>query len=249
LNASIEFDAHKLVECDITPTKLSSKLEREKEATLKYLLASKTVSDKETIRAYNTVPREEFVLDHLRRDAYIDTPLPIGEGQTISAIHMCLIYLELLNLKEGLKVLEVGGGSGYHAALCAEIVSPTGMPLTGHVYTIERIPKLVEFAKHNLERAGYSDRVTVILGDGTLGYPPKAPFDRIMVAAASPKTPQSLIDQMVEGGSMLIPIGHNHYWQDLILVEKKSKSKVETRKLMAVAFVPLIGEEGWNLRT
>lgn len=227
---------------------MSAKLEKEKEATLKRLISSATVSDKETIRAYYAVPREEFVPDHLRRDAYIDTPLPIGKGQTISAIHMCLIYLELLNLKEGLKVLEVGGGSGYHAALCAEIVSPTGKTTTGHVYTVERLPKLVEFAKSNLKKAGYDDRVTVLLGDGTLGYPPKAPFNRIMVAAASPKTPQSLIDQLAEGGSMLIPVGRNHYWQDLVLVEKKSKGKVETRKLMAVAFVPLIGEEGWNSR-
>ncbi len=207
------------------------------------------MSDEETIRAYKAVPREEFLPDHLRRDAYIDTPLPIGEGQTISAIHMCLIYLELLNLKEGLKVLEVGGGSGYHAALCAEIVSPTGKPVTGHVFTVERLPKLVKFAKSNLETAGYGDRVTVILGDGTVGYPPKAPFDRIMVAAASPGTPQSLIDQLVRGGSMLIPVGRNHYWQDLILVKKIAKNKVEKRKLMAVAFVPLIGEEGWSLRT
>lgn len=228
----------------VTLTDRSSRLEEQKEATLKRLIASGTASQADTIRAYRMVPREEFVRQHLRQDAYIDTPLPIGEGQTISAIHMCLIYLELLNLKEGLKVLEVGGGSGYHAALVAEVVAPTGKTSSGHVYTIERRPALVEFAQRNLERAGYSDRVTVILSDGTLGYPQKAPYDRIMVAAAAPKTPQPLIDQLAEGGSMLIPVGRNHFWQELLLIEKK-RGKIHSKKTMAVAFVPLVGKEGW----
>ncbi|MFX1582861.1 MAG: protein-L-isoaspartate O-methyltransferase, partial [Promethearchaeota archaeon] len=118
----------------------------QKEATLKRLIASRTVKNEETIRAYRVVPRELFLPKHLVPDAYVDTPLPIGEGQTISAIHMCLIYLELLDLKEGLKVLEIGGGSGYQAALVAEVVSPSGNPPSGHVFTVERIRSLVEFA-------------------------------------------------------------------------------------------------------
>ncbi len=217
-----------------------------KEATLKRLIASRTVKKEETIRAYRTVPRELFLPGHLVHDAYADTPLPIGEGQTISAIHMCLIYLELLDLKEGLKVLEVGGGSGYHAALVAEVVSPTGKPPSGHVFTIERKPTLVEFAKENLERSGYSDRVTVIEGDGTLGLPEEAPFDRIMVAAAAPHIPQSLVDQLEAEGKMLIPVGGHHFWQELTLVTKDKKGNVQERQQMSVAFVPLIGEEGWT---
>lgn len=217
-----------------------------KEATLRQLIASGTISDPEVIRAYRAVQREDFLPKYLYDDAYVDTPLPIGESQTISAIHMCLIYLELLDLKKGLKVLEVGAGSGYHAALCAEVVSPSGELPSGHVFTIERHPALVEFAKGNLKRAGYGDRVTVILGDGTLGYPAKAPFDRIMVTAAAPKPPPSLIEQLAEGGCMLIPVGEHHYWQELISLKKGRGGKVKRQNLMAVAFVPLIGQEGWH---
>ncbi len=230
---------------DSTPVDRSKKTASRKESTLQRLIASGTVSKKETIRAYRTVPRELFLPDHLVADAYVDTPLPIGDGQTISAIHMCLIYLELLDLKKGQAVLEVGGGSGYHAALAAEIVSPTGKPLSGHVFTIERKSSLVDFAKANLERAGYNDRVTVILGDGTRGLPDKAPFDRIMVAAAAPHTPPPLIEQLKPKGLMLIPVGRQHFWQELMLISKDKDGKVKESRQMSVAFVPLIGEEGW----
>ncbi|MFX1319722.1 MAG: protein-L-isoaspartate(D-aspartate) O-methyltransferase [Promethearchaeota archaeon] len=231
---------------DDTPSANRDVVDKNKEITLKRLVSSRTVTKEATIRAYQVVPRELFLPEKLRADAYVDTPLPIGEGQTISAIHMCLIYLELLELKEGLKVLEVGGGSGYHAALVAEVVSPTGKPLSGHVFTIERIPALVEFAKANLERAGYSDRVTVLEGDGTLGYPVEAPFDRIMVAAAAPDIPPSLIDQLKPEGIMLIPVGRQHFWQELTLVTKDTKGNAKQHRKMAVAFVPLIGKEGWS---
>jgi len=231
---------------DCTPLEDTTRMAEKKESTIKRLISSGTVSSEETIRAYRTVPRELFLPDHLVRDAYVDSPLPIGEGQTISAIHMCLIYLELFQLAEGLKVLEVGAGSGYHAALVAEVVSPTGSPPSGHVFTIERKPTLVKFAQKNLERARYADRVTVILGDGTLGYPEEAPFDRIMVAAAAPYTPPTLLEQLKPEGLMLIPVGRHHFWQELLLVSKDKKGKVKKRKQMSVAFVPLIGKEGWN---
>ncbi len=223
-----------------------SDLTLQKEATLKRLIASNYVSSPEVIRAYRAVPRELFIPMHLRNKAYVDHPLPIGEKQTISAIHMCLIYLEYLQLEKGLKVLEVGAGSGYHAALCAEIVSPTEEPPSGHVYTIERKAKLVEFAKENLEAAGYSDRVTVILADGTLGYAPGAPYDRVMVAAAGPKIPPALIEQLAEGVRLLIPVGRRTYYQQLKLLEKDYEGKTHSKGLMGVAFVPLIGEEGWS---
>jgi protein-L-isoaspartate(D-aspartate) O-methyltransferase len=231
---------------DYTPSNNTKRDIGKKEATLRQLVASRTITKEETIRAYRMVPRELFLPNHLVGEAYVDTPLPIGEGQTISAIHMCLIYLELLELRQGQKVLEVGGGSGYHAALVAEIVSPTSDPPSGHVFTIERKPALVEFAKANLEKAGYSDRVTVIEGDGTLGLPAEAPFDRIMVAAAAPRVPKPLIDQMKADGLMLIPVGRHHFWQELTLVSKDKKGTVKERRTMSVAFVPLIGQEGWS---
>ncbi len=231
---------------DDTSSENRDVVDKNKEITLKRLVSSRTVTKEDTIRAYQVVPRELFVPEKLRTDAYVDTPLPIGEGQTISAIHMCLIYLELLDLKEGLKVLEVGGGSGYHAALVAEVVSPTGKPLSGHVFTIERIPALVEFAKANLERAGYSDRVTVLEGDGTLGHSVEAPFDRIMVAAAAPDIPPSLIDQLKPEGIMLIPVGRQQFWQELTVVTKDTEGNAKQRRKMSVAFVPLIGKEGWS---
>lgn len=231
---------------DFTPSENVKPDGGRKEATLKRLVASRTVKKEETMRAYRRVPRELFLPDHLVHDAYVDTPLPIGEGQTISAIHMCLIYLELLDLKEGMKVLEVGGGSGYHAALVAEVVSPSDQPPSGHVFTIERKPSLVEFANANLERAGYSNRVTVIAGDGTMGLPDEAPFDRIMVAAAAPRVPEPLVEQLKPEGMMLIPVGRHHFWQELTIVSKNTKGEVKESRQMSVAFVPLIGKEGWS---
>jgi len=130
------------------------------------------------IKALLTVPRELFVPEHMREYAYIDSPLPIGHGQTISAIHMVAIMTEELAPEPGDIVLEVGTGSGYQAAVLAEIVARQDPVRRGHVYTIERIRELVEFAKRNLERAGYGNYVTVIHGDGTLGYPERAPYDK-----------------------------------------------------------------------
>jgi len=195
-------------------------------------------------RAFRRVPREEFVLPHMRSDAYRDTPLPILKGQTISAPHMCAIMCEDLRLKEGNQVLEVGAGSGYHAALCAEIVAPASSSTPGHVYTIEIIGDLVRFARENLERAGYADRVTLIRGDGGLGLPEHAPFDRILVTAAAPAVPPPLVEQLAPGGVMLIPVGSRGFFQSLVIVEKTSDSKIRQRHWGGVAFVPLTGRFG-----
>ena len=162
--------------------------------------------------------------------------------------HMVAIMCETLDLEVGHKILEVGTGSGYHAAICAEIVAPSDEDpnVWGHVYTIERIADLAEFARKNLEKTGYSNRVTVIVGDGTCGYAEAAPYDRILVTAASPKIPDPLVAQLKVGGKLVIPVGHIHYWQDLILVTKRKDGKIETKNLGSVAFVPLVGKYGWG---
>lgn len=195
-------------------------------------------------RAFRNVPREEFVPKSARSYAYRDTPLSIGHGQTISAPHMCVIMCEGLNLQEGFRVLEIGAGSGYHAALCAEMVAPAGTTNPGHVFTVEIVDGLIKFAKDNLERAGYSDRVTLIHGDGGIGLPEEAPFDRILVAAAAPTIPTPLVEQLRPGGIMLIPVGSRGFYQELMLVEKDSESNVKKRSWGGVAFVPLTGEYG-----
>ncbi|ABK15465.1 MULTISPECIES: protein-L-isoaspartate O-methyltransferase [Methanothrix] len=188
------------------------------------------------VEAMSRVPRELFVPEELRPMAYEDRPLPIGHGQTISAPHMVAMMCDLLDLREGMKVLEVGGGCGYHAAVMAELVGPSG-----HVYSVERIPELVEMARRNLERARYRN-VSMILGDGTLGYSEQAPYDRISVAASAPDIPEPLKEQLRPGGRMVIPVGS--YSQDLLVVTKNHDIRVE--RAMGVIFVPLIGKYGFK---
>ena len=202
------------------------------------------IKSDEMERAMRAVPREEFVRPEARKHAYRDSPLPIGLGQTISAPHMCAIMCESLALKPGLKVLEIGAGSGYHAALCAELVAPPGETNPGHVYTIEIVEGLINFARDNLKRTGYDDRVTLVHADGGIGLPEQAPFDRILVAAAAPSVPQPLIDQLASGGTMLIPVGTRGFFQELMMVEKDEAGNVTQRRWGGVAFVPLTGEYG-----
>ncbi len=205
-------------------------------------LKSQSVED-----AFRRVPREVFLPDHLKRDAYRDTPLPIGHGQTISAPHMCVIMCEALHLKKGMTVLEVGAGSGYHAALCAALVCDPSMPPPGHVYTIEIVHGLIEFARYNLQQAGFSDCVTLIHGDGGKGLPEYAPFDRILVAAAAPDIPPPLIDQLAANGIMLIPVGSRGFYQELMMVTKDAGGKTSYKRWGGVSFVPLTGEYGFRL--
>ena len=167
------------------------------------------LKSEEVIRAFKMVPRENFIGPNPKKFAYVDRPLPLFANQTISAPHMVIMMVEkdCLDLQVGDICLEIGGGSGYHAAIIAEIVAPTGTEKSkwGHVYSIERIEKLVDFAKKNLEITGYSDRVTTILGDGSLGLPEKGPFDKISVACAAPEVPPPLIEQL-----NLLPISSMH---------------------------------------
>lgn len=201
------------------------------------LLRRGYVSKPAVAAALRKVPREEFLPVRLRDEAYIDAPLPIGSGQTISAPHMVAMMAEALDLRPGQKVLEVGGGSGYHAAVAAELVSPDG-----HVFTVERIPELAEFARGNISRTGYADRVTVVLSDGSAGLPAEAPFDRIFVACGAPTVPAPLKEQLRDGGLMLVPVGGRMY-QDLVKVQRRG-SVYSTTSLGGCVFVPLIGEHG-----
>jgi len=193
------------------------------------------------------VPRELFVPDEYRPFAYVDRPLPIGAGQTISAPHIVAYMTELLDPDVGHRVLEVGTGSGYQAAVLAEIVAPSDAPreVWGHVWSIERIPELAERARENLRRAGYADRVTVVVGDGTLGLPEHAPYDRIMVTAAAPRIPEPLIEQLAPGGRMVIPVGDS-WEQRLKLVVKDLDGRVRVEDTLPVIFVPLVGRHGWS---
>jgi len=154
---------------------------------------------------------------------------------------MVAIMNEALELRVGNKVLEVGAGSGYHAATIAEQVGSQG-----RVYTIEQVPELVKAARSNLGKAGYSERVILVQGDGSLGYPDRAPYDRIVVTAAAPKIPQPLVRQLVPGGVLVIPVGGRLFPQELLKVRKDDKGRIERTSLGGVAFVPLIGKEGFD---
>ncbi len=196
-------------------------------------------------KAMLAVPREEFVPENQRQWAYYDHPLPIGYGQTISAPHMVALMTELLDPEPGDKVLEVGTGSGYQAAVLAEIVAKQDPSRRGHVYTIERIPELARFAKENLRRTSYIKYVTVIIGDGTKGYPKEAPYDGIVVTAAAPNIPQPLVEQLKVGGRLVIPVGDLSL-QRLVLAIKKPDGSLDIREDTWCLFVPLIGEYGWR---
>jgi protein-L-isoaspartate(D-aspartate) O-methyltransferase len=195
------------------------------------------IADK-VFQAMSKVPREFFVPEEIRSRAYDDTPLPIGHSQTISAPHMVAIMCDILELQKGMNVLEVGGGSGYHAAVMAEIIGSEG-----HVYSVERVPELVSQARKALERAGILN-VTVVEGDGSNGLPEHAPYDRISVAATAPAVPEPLKDQLKVGGKLVIPVGIGY--QELLLVTRKNGFLVEEK--MGVVFVPLIGEHGFKER-
>ncbi len=198
-------------------------------------IASRGIKDKRVLGVMAKVPRHRFVLAEYLDSAYEDYPLPIGEGQTISQPYMVALMTECLGLKGNEKVLEVGTGSGYQAAILAE--------LSKEVYTIERVARLAERARKVLSDLGYGN-VKVIVGDGSRGLEEEAPFDGIMVTAGAPFLPKSLVDQLAQGGKMVIPVGGS-FSQALLLVEKE-KGKVKTTSICGCVFVPLIGEYGWK---
>jgi protein-L-isoaspartate(D-aspartate) O-methyltransferase len=194
-------------------------------------------AEEKVLKAMLRVPRHMFVPEYAKRGAYIDTPLDIGFGQTISAPHMVAIMCDLLELSEGLKVLEIGAGSGYNAAVMGELVGKSG-----HVYTVERIEPLANFARENLKKAGY-ENVTVLLEDGSIGYSRCAPYDRIAVTCAAPDIPGPLLEQLKPGGIMVIPVGD--YIQELMRIKKDNEGNVQKERKGGVAFVPLRGKFGF----
>ncbi len=196
------------------------------------------VPDEKVLRAMLRVPRHRFVPEYEQRAAYTDRPLEIGHGQTISAPHMVAIMCNILELAEGHKVLEIGAGSGYNAAVMAELVGKSG-----HIYTVERIEPLVHFAQENLKETGY-DNVTVLLENGSMGYPRYAPYDRIAVTCAAPHIPETLLEQLKPGGIMVIPVGS--YSQELIRVKKYTNGSIHKKKKGGVIFVPMIGKHGFR---
>ena len=202
------------------------------------LRALGVVHDGRVVDAMGEVPRHLFLPESLRDMAYVDRPLEIGEGQTISAPHMVAIMAEALDLRPGMKVLEVGAGSGYHAAVMAELVRPGGK-----IYSVERIEKLAQQAWKNLEAAGYGNDVDVIFADGSKGLKEHAPYDRISVAAAAPRIPEPLMDQLKPDGIMLVPVGDMGD-QELKRVHRRGR-RYEVEDLGGVMFVPLVGEHGY----
>jgi protein-L-isoaspartate(D-aspartate) O-methyltransferase len=220
-------------------------LTKQRENIINDLIRSGYLSSEKVIKAMLKVKREDFLLESQKDLAYLDTPLSTGYGQTISAIHMVAIMNEALELEAGHKVLEIGAGSGYHAATIAEIIAPSDQPQKGHIYTIEVIPELAKFAEENLKKGGYERAVTVICADGSRGYPLEAPYDRILATAAAPKVPQPLIDQLKIGGILVAPIGDLYTYQNLVYVKKLADGRLHRKNLGGVVFVPMVGEYGW----
>src|SRR5205823_5692400 len=182
------------------------------------------------------VPREAFVGRGFEEFAYEDGPLPIGEGQTISQPYIVAVMIEAAEVKPGDIVLEVGAGSGYAAAVMSQIAD--------RVYAIERHAPLGEAARQRFKKLGY-DNIELRIGDGTRGWPDAAPFDAILVAAGGPEIPPALKEQLTIGGRLIIPVGEEKRSQALIKLTRKSDAGFEQENLGAVAFVPLIGEQGW----
>jgi protein-L-isoaspartate(D-aspartate) O-methyltransferase len=199
-------------------------------------LKGRGIHNASVLAAMREVPREEFVRPDLLEQAYEDHPLPIDEGQTISQPYMVAYMAESLELSPTCRVLEIGTGSGYAAAVLSRLVA--------EVYTVEHFPGLAASAGERLRRLGY-DNIRIFVGDGTLGWPEHAPYDAIVVTAGAPRVPEPLLEQLVIGGRLVVPVGPNHFVQSLVRVRRVKADVYKQENLMDVQFVPLIGAAGW----
>lgn len=199
-------------------------------------LLGRGIRDQAVICAMREVPREEFVAEELAELAYEDHPLDIAEGQTISQPYIVAYMTEALELSATDRVLEIGTGCGYAAAVLSRIVAK--------VYTVERLAGLANSARQRLEKLGYTN-IVVHEGDGTLGWSDHAPYDAIVVTAGAPHVPKTLREQLVTGGRLVIPVGPSSYFQMLIRVHRVNEHEYRSEDLCGVRFVPLVGADGW----
>lgn len=202
-----------------------------RESMVREQIQQRGVRHPDVLRVMRQTPRHLFMPEHVRAQAYQDHPVPIGYGQTISQPYIVALMTELLEPHKEAKVLEIGTGSGYQAAVLA--------PLVRHVYTIEIVRELAESSAALLKKLGYHN-VTVRWGDGYQGWPEEAPFDRIIVTAAPPELPKTLVDQLKPGGKLVAPVGSSVFGQDLIVVEKTRDGKLRRRSVIPVMFVPMV---------
>jgi len=210
-------------------------LRRAREEMVENQIRARGVIDERVLEALRKVPRHEFIQENHHSEAYDDHPLPIGSGQTISQPYIVALMTEQLALKGGEKVLEIGTGSGYQAAILAE--------LAREVHSVERVPDLAEKARENLNRVGVKN-VSVHVGDGTLGWLEDAPYDAIIITAGTPTMPEGLADQLAEGGRLVAPVGSR--WRQMLELWIKREGQIQKREVLPVVFVPLIGEKGWD---
>jgi protein-L-isoaspartate(D-aspartate) O-methyltransferase len=206
------------------------------------------LKDQNIIKAMEKVPREEFLPEEARSYAYVDSPIPIGYGQTTSALHMTALFCEYSRMRLGQRVLEVGGGCGYMSCVYAEVVAPSEKPRAswGHVWSAEIVEELAEFGRKNVERLGYADRVTFLAADASEGIETGGKFDVIIVTSAAPEIPFELTDKLKTDGVLLIPVGGARFYQELIRVRKHGDGSLSHENLGGVAFVPLRGKRGWR---
>lgn len=207
----------------------------ERERMVEHQLKKRGIHNAQLLEAFKRVPRHLFVPENLRDQAYADGPLPIGEGQTISQPYMTAIMTQSAQVVPGNRVLEIGSGSGYQSAILAE--------LGAEVYTIERIPELLERGRQALRHLNYP-RVHTRMGNGTLGWEDEAPFDVILVTAGAPETPRPLLEQLVVGGRLVIPLEEGY--SQVLYVVRRSKEGFHKERGERCTFVPLIGEHGWK---
>lgn len=208
----------------------------EREAMVERQIESRGIRDPKILEAFLSVPREEFLAPGYRDLAYGDHPLPIEAGQTISQPYIVALMIQAAEIKCGDRVLEVGAGSGYAAAVMSRIADK--------VVAIERQPELVEVASERIERLGF-DNVEIVGGDGTRGWPDEAPYDAILAAASGSHVPKAWTAQLADDGRIVMPVGDPGLVQKLVKVTKGQGGKLITEDLGGVRFVPLIGEEGW----